>query len=77
MSVFGAAVVANPFDSAYTLVDLGSVSGVDPSYGGLTFLNASTLLLGANANSVSATIQAIAVNRDGNGHITSFGSVSQ
>ena len=77
MSGFGAAVVANPFDSAYTLVDLGSVSGVDPNYGGLTFLNTSTLLLGANANSVSATIQAIAVNRDGNGHITSFGSVSQ
>ena len=43
MSGFGAAVVANPFGSAYTLVDLGSVSGVDPSYGGLTFLNTSTL----------------------------------
>ena len=34
MSGFGAAVVANPFDSAYTLVDLGSVSGVDQVTGG-------------------------------------------
>ena len=74
-SVFGASV-ANPFDAAYTLVDLGSVSGVSTNYGGVTFLNGSTMLLGANANTGNATIQAIQVARDGNGHITSFGNVS-
>ncbi len=53
------------------------MSGVTPAYGGLTFLNNSTILLGSSANSSQGAIQAIQVNRDGNGHITDFGAVTQ
>ena len=34
-----AAVLAAPYSSNYTLVDLGTVSGVPTSYGGIGFLN--------------------------------------
>jgi hypothetical protein len=60
----------------YSFVDLGSVAGVPPSNGGITFLagDNNTLLLGGSANTQSGAIYRVPVVRDGQGHITSFGA---
>jgi hypothetical protein len=65
-----------PFSANYTLVDLGSVPGVLTNYGGIAFLNDSTLLLGGAANTSTGAIYAVPVTRDSNGNITGFGTVS-
>jgi hypothetical protein len=72
-----AAAISAPFDAHYTLVTLGSVAGVAPSYGGIAFLNVNTLLLGGAANDAAGVIDAVAVTRASNGHINGFGSVVQ
>lgn len=66
--------IAPPFDTSYTLTDLGSVPGLPPSYGGLTFLagDRNTLLIGGNANTVSGALYTIGVSRDAAGHIDGF-----
>jgi hypothetical protein len=66
--------VVPPFDSDYTLVDLGPVPGLPASNGGLTFPPGrdDLLLIGGEANQASGTIYAIQVVRDLEGHITGF-----
>ena len=53
------------FAASYTVNDLGSVSGLPASYGGLTFAGANTLLIGGNANDLPGRIYAVGVTRDG------------
>ncbi|MEJ0018935.1 MAG: PEP-CTERM sorting domain-containing protein [Acetobacteraceae bacterium] len=60
------------FAGSYTCETLGSVDGVAPSYGGLTFLNNSTLLIGGAANGAGGTINAVGVVRGAGNHITGF-----
>ena len=64
--------ILSPFSANYTLTDIGSALTVPASYGGMTFLNASTLLIGGNADRSSAGIYAVQVTRNGAGHITGF-----
>jgi len=68
--------------SAYLATSLGSVPGLTPNYGGLTFLNNSTILIGGAANTAGGQLNTIGVTRDGSGHVngftgsaTAFGSV--
>ena len=73
-----AQILIPPFDVDYTVVDLGSVPGVPPLYGGLTlkFDDANTLLIGGAANTASGKIYSIGVMRDGGNHITGFSGVA-
>lgn len=69
-----APTLAAPFDTTYSLIDLGSAPGVPTNYGGLTLLagDPDTLLLGGAANGGSGAIYSIGVTRDAMGHITGF-----
>ncbi len=74
LSAGHAQTIAPAFASDYSLVDLGSVPQVPPSYGGITFLNGdpNTLLLGGTANVAGGAIYRIGVMRDADNHITGF-----
>lgn len=52
------------FVNDYTVNDLGSVSGLPANYGGLTFADANTILIGGNANDLLGRIYAVGVTRD-------------
>lgn len=66
------------YAGAYTVSSLGSVPGLLPSYGGLTFLDNDTILIGGQANTSSGRLYTIDVVRDAGNHITGFsGIVSQ
>lgn len=68
-----AATLSAPFDADYTVIDLGAPAGVPNSLGGMTFLDANTLLIGGSANGASGAIYAIGVTRDPvNNFITGF-----
>jgi hypothetical protein len=58
----------------YTFVDLGTVPGVPPLYGGLTLRHndPNVLLIGGNANDTPGALYAIGVTRDAENHITGF-----
>src|SRR5438876_561984 len=62
------------YAGSYTFSDLGSISGVPPSYGGLTlkFDDPNTLLIGGNANEASGALYSVGVTRDVNNHVTGF-----
>jgi hypothetical protein len=63
-----------PFDSAYSITDLGAVAGVPNNYGGLAIKmgDPSKLLIGGSANSLNGALYEIGVIRDVDGHITAF-----
>jgi hypothetical protein len=69
-----APVLSAPYNSSYTLTSLGSVAGVPPLYGGLTFKQGdpNTMLLGGFANASGGSIYSIGVVRDAMNHITGF-----
>ena len=69
----GAQVVQPPFDSVYTLVDLGTPVGVPAAFGGLTLKNddPDVLLIGGSANSGGAMLYAVPLTRTC-GRVTSF-----
>ena len=69
-----AQTIEPPYDSVYTFTDLGSVPGLPPSYGGLTFLldEPDTLLIGGKANTSSGLLYAIEVVRDDSNHVIGF-----
>lgn len=71
-----AQTVAPAYATDYMAFSLGSVAGVPSQYGGLTFLNRDTLLLGGAANTSSAAIYSIPVIRDMNGFVSGFGTAS-
>jgi hypothetical protein len=63
-----------PFDSAYSIFDLGAVAGVPNNYGGLAIKmgDPSKLLIGGAANGLNGALYEIGVIRDVDGHITAF-----
>jgi hypothetical protein len=71
-------VIASPFSSDYTLVDLGALPGIPSPYGGLTLEagNPNVLLIGGNANTSRGAIYAIPVTRDVHGNINGFGAAT-
>ena len=68
------AQIVSPFADRYSCVSLGSASGVESPYGGLTFKynDANTLLIGGAAGSSAGRIYQIGVTRNATGHITGF-----
>lgn len=71
-------VVAPEFAGVYTLQSLGQVPGLPEPYGGLTFIDDDTLLIGGAANLVEGRLYTIDVVRDGDGHVIGFsGSATQ
>jgi hypothetical protein len=74
------AFLIDPFfaSNGYTATDLGGVSGLPASYGGMVFKagDANTLLIGGAANTAAGRYYEVAVNRDANNHIISFGAIS-
>ncbi|MCW5624419.1 MAG: PEP-CTERM sorting domain-containing protein [Burkholderiales bacterium] len=68
--------IAPTFADDYTLISLGSIAGVPTSYGGLTFLDADTLLIGGAANGSSGAIYSASVTRDEDGFVTGFGTAT-
>lgn len=69
-----AATITAPFDSTYSITNLGPISGVPISYGGLTLLagDPNTLLIGGEANTSSGALYTVGLVRDSNNHITGF-----
>lgn len=65
------------FAADYSAFNLGSVPGLPTNYGGLTFLNANTLLIGGAANGANGRLYTIDVVRDGSGAITGFDGTAQ
>ena len=76
--VFAAAIVP-PYNTSYSLVDLGAASTVTAPYGGLVIKagDTNTLLFGGAANLAPGVIDAVGLSRGPGGHITGFTSVSQ
>jgi len=74
--LFGAAAQAQTlgtdFANDYSVMSLGSVAGLPSNYGGLTFLDSNTLLIGGAANGASGSLYTIGVQRDADNHITGF-----
>jgi hypothetical protein len=64
------------YSSSYSASSLGSVQNLPTPYGGLTFLDASTILIGGTANQPSGRIYSVPVTRGADNHITSLGSAS-
>jgi hypothetical protein len=60
------------FAANYSAFDLGSVAGLPSNYGGLTFLDNDTLLIGGAANGASGSLYTIDITRNGSGFITGF-----
>lgn len=72
-----AQTIGSSFSGSYSAVDLGSAPGLPTSYGGLTFLDNDTLLIGGAANTSGGRIYTLDVTRDGSNHINGFsGSAS-
>src|SRR5262245_2819107 len=69
-----AQVVQTPFDTDYSVLDLGSAPGVQANAGGLVFVpsDSDTLLIGGAANSPIGKVYSIGVTRGMDGHVTGF-----
>lgn len=67
-----AQVLGADFAADYTVTDLGSVTGLPALYGGLTFADNNTLLIGGNANTEPGRIYSVGVARDSANRITGF-----
>ena len=65
-------VVAPEFAGVYSIQSLGAVPGLPPTYGGLTFIDNDTLLIGGTANLAEGRLYTIDVTRDDDGHVTGF-----
>jgi hypothetical protein len=63
-----------PFDSAYSVHDIGTPPGVPNQLGGLTLKAGTTdrLLIGGEANGAGGALYEIGLVRDGSGHIVGF-----
>lgn len=75
LAPMGMAQVIDPFfASNYSYSDLGSVPGLPPLYGGLTFKlgDPNKIIIGGEANIATGKLYEIDVVRDGGGHITGF-----
>lgn len=67
------AVTLNPFfDTFYDATSIGSAPGLPTRYGGLTFLDSNTILIGGAANGASGRLYTVDVTRGAGNHITGF-----
>lgn len=67
------ALSIDPFYAgAYTVSSLGSVPQLPTNYGGLTFLDSDTVLIGGAANGAAGRIYQVDVVRGAGNHITGF-----
>jgi hypothetical protein len=57
---------------SYSVNSLGSVPGLPNNYGGLTFLDNDTLLIGGAANTAGGNLRTIDVVRGAGNHVTGF-----
>jgi hypothetical protein len=73
-SVAQGQVIQPPYDSTYTLTDLGAVPSLPTPYGGLDFLpgNPNVIVIGGTANAAGGQMFTIGVVRDPQNHITSL-----
>lgn len=60
------------YASSYSATTLGSVPGLPSNYGGLTFLDNDTILIGGAANTAAGLIYTVDVTRGAGNHITGF-----
>jgi hypothetical protein len=69
-----AQTIQPPYNASYTFTSLGSVPGLPPLYGGLTFLagDPNTIIIGGNANTASGALYSIGVVRGALNHVTGF-----
>lgn len=67
-----AQVLGSGFADDYSVADLGSVAGLPSNYGGLTFLDHDTLLIGGSANTAAGSLYTVDVVRDAGLHIVGF-----
>lgn len=67
-----ALALGGDFAADYTVTSLGSVAGLPTNYGGLTFLNNNTLLIGGAANTAAGSLYTVGVVRGADGHISGF-----
>src|SRR5271166_1204632 len=77
-SLVCAQTVAPFYSTAYSVANLGSVTGVPTNYGGLTFKagDPNTILLGGSANSGSGLFYSVPVTRGAGNHIVSLGTAT-
>lgn len=71
-----ALVLGADFSAHYTVTSLGSVPGLPPLYGGLTFIDDDTILIGGRANTSAGRLHTIDVVRGVGGHITGFSGMA-
>lgn len=71
-----ALALGSDFSADYTATNLGSVPELPPLYGGLTFLDSNTLLIGGNANTIDGNFYHIDLTRYSGGYITGFSSTA-
>ncbi len=71
----GAQVIQPPYDTVYTLTDLGTIANLPTPYGGLDFLagNPNVIVIGGAANAASGLLYTVNVTRDAQNHIVGFG----
>lgn len=72
-----AQTLGTDFAANYSAFNLGSVPGLPTNYGGLTFIDANTLLIGGAANTVGGSLYTIGVTRGADGAITGFAGTAQ
>src|SRR5690349_15219965 len=60
------------FVGSYNVKSLGSVPSLPTNYGGLTFLDSNTLLIGGAANGATGSLYTIDVTRDASNHVSGF-----
>jgi len=77
-SLVCAQTIAPFYSAAYSIVNLGSVTGVPTDYGGLTFKagDPNTILLGGSANNASGLFYSVPVTRGAGNHIVSLGAAT-
>ena len=69
-----AQVIQPPYDTVYTLTDLGTIANLPTPYGGLDFAagNPNAIIIGGAANSPSGQLFSVNVVRDSQNHIVGF-----
>ena len=74
----GQITIQPPYNTSYSLTDLGAVPDLPSNYGGLTFRagDPDTILIGGGANVLSGKLYSFKVFRDANRHIAGFRSAA-
>jgi PEP-CTERM motif len=67
-----AQTLGSDFATDYSVFSLGSVPSLPSNYGGLTFLDSDTVLIGGAANGAGGRLYTIDVTRGADNHITGF-----